>query len=103
DDTNGSLSTDRDSFGNVTSAEFDSTKLQVAPLAGFLDGAIEKIEQFATPFEPIAKILNAEVPGLSTIGIHVSMADALDLLGFPIKPIVNFIDQASNHNTQLSG
>jgi streptogramin lyase len=103
DDTNGSLFRAQNDFGKVTSASFEKTQLQVAALGGFLNSAIEKIQQFATPFEPIAKILNAEVPGLSAIGINVSMAKALEVLGYPIDPILNFIDTASNLNNQLSG
>src|SRR5260370_23010303 len=102
DDSNGSLSTAGD-FGNVTDAEFDAMQLQVNPFAGFVNKPVEKIQDFARPFQPIASILSTEIPGLSSIGIAITFAYVIDALSgnHDMSDIVNFIDEASNLNSQV--
>jgi hypothetical protein len=101
-DSNGSLSTTGD-FGSVTDAEFDALQLQVNPFAGFVNNAVEKIKDFAKPFQPIASILSTEIPGLSSIGIDITFADVIDKLSgnHDMSNIVNFINDASNLNSQV--
>jgi streptogramin lyase len=101
-DNNGSLSSGRDNFGTVTSAAFTQPSLQIDPLKGLVDNTIGKIQQFAQPFKPIVSILTAEVPGLIALGIHVSIASALQAFGYDITPFTNFIDAATSLNVDSS-
>src|SRR5260370_21160150 len=77
--------------------------LYVNAFPGFLNNAVEKIRDFAKPFQPIASILSTEIPGLSSIGIDITFADVIDALSgnHDMSHIVNFINEASNLNSQV--
>jgi hypothetical protein len=83
-----------DSFGTVT-AEFDNVTLDPGSLFNggqgtFVDNVLQEIGQFTTPLAPIASFLGADLPGLSSLGIHVSLASI-----FGLGDLVNFVNQAN--------
>ena len=50
-------------------------------IPSFLTKVIGDIQTYTKPLQPIADFLSAEVPGLSSLGVHLSLRSLADLDG----------------------
>lgn len=109
------LSLNLDTPISTPSIAFKDVRLDLGSFVqDFAKPIIGEIGQVLKPFEPIRSVLTKEVPGLSDLGVHISLLslakassgasnfalfDALDQL----STIVNAVDQAGNTVNNLAG
>jgi streptogramin lyase len=99
---NAIVNSDPNQVGQVITAQFQNVTLDATNLVGgpavdgfagtgIVDSAIERIHNFAAPFQPVASFLNTEIPGLDALGLHVRLADL-----FGLGSLVSLIDAANS-------
>ncbi len=70
--------------GKFTDLTIDNVGLDVgALLPEFLTNIIGKIQTYTKRLQPIADFLQAEVPGLDKLGVHLSLEKLAELDGYP--------------------
>jgi hypothetical protein len=90
------------SFGNLTRLSFENIRLELGDLfPHFLDPVLEGVHGLTQPLQPIIDLTHETLPGLSALGLNVTIGDLLKASGGPgadlIKALnaVDYINQAS--------
>ena len=73
---------EKSSFGTLQTLSLTNITLDAGDLLpGMITSIITDIQKVTKPLEPIVDFLDAEVPGLSSIGIHLSIESLLEADG----------------------
>ncbi len=83
-----------DLTGNFNDLSIDQIGLDVGGLLpDFLTNVIGDIQHYTKPLQPIANFLQADVPGLDKLGVHLSIEKLAELDGYPgLGTFVNVVD-----------
>ncbi len=69
-------------FGSMTNIGFDDVSIDAGSFFGtYVASLVKDIQQFTKPMQPIIDVINAPIPGLSDLGLNVSLRTLLGIDG----------------------
>ena len=100
--------TQGDLAGTITDLKLSNIGLDIGDLLpNFLTKVIGDVQTYTKPLQPIADFLSAEVPGLSSLGVNLSLKSLADLDNDPgvgqFVGVINLINSLPSDGNQGSG